>query len=86
MSAALHRPVKGADLETALRSIFDTRPVTSVFVPIGAKLFEAEKQWRVNADMQTGVGTWEIDGYDVRLIELTGAYRRVALRMLGGKA
>lgn len=83
MQTLILRPIRGRDLETDLRQAFDATAVTSVFVPLGQKLFEAERQWRIDADMETGAGTWAVDGYDIRLRELTGTDKRVALRMLG---
>lgn len=83
MKTLILMPARGRDLETDLRQAFDDKAVTSIFVPLGQKLFEAERQWRIDADLQTGVGTWSIDGYDIKLLELTGADKRVALRMMG---
>ncbi|WP_079415264.1 hypothetical protein [Thiomonas intermedia] len=85
MRTLILSPVRGRDLEADLRQAFDDTAVTSIFVPLGQKLFEAERQWRIDADMETGAGTWAIDGYDIKLLELTGADKRLALRMMGAR-
>lgn len=82
---AIHCPVRGRDLETDLRLLFDGGLIISVFLPLGHKIFEAEKLWRIDAVMETGEGTWAMDGYDVRIVELQGAHKRVAARMMGAK-
>ena len=83
MQTLILRPVRGRDLEADLRQAFADTALTSIFVPLGQKLFEAERQWRIDADMETGAGSWSVAGYDIRLRELTGTDKRVALRMLG---
>lgn len=76
-------PTRGRDLETDIRAALDATGEPSVFVLLRTKLFEAWRAWRIDASMETGAGTWAIDGYDVRLQELTGADRRIAVRLLG---
>lgn len=85
MQTIVVKPIRGRDLEADLRAAFATQEITSVFIPLSQKLFEAERQWRIDADMETGAGSWAINGYDVRLRELTGADKRVALRLLGSR-
>ena len=83
MIVAVLHPVKGRDLEADIRSAIEMDGAPSVIVAVGSKLYDAERQWRIDADMETGAGSWAIDGYDVRLTELTGADRKVAQQLIG---
>lgn len=74
-------PRKGHDLEADLREAFERTQEPTLYVPLGQKLFDASKAWRVHG--LDGSEPFRFDGYDIEMRELTGVDKRVVLRMLG---